>query len=174
MIYEYYRDGRLVERQEPLDQDGDAGETRIQLEVLARRESGAMDGWYEDGEWAAAEAQRAAVRGRTIAEVLDDVGDDPDKALAALRAELAQPKPRKGLVEPLQRIAEPVLAEAESADNDYDRLAEPVLNQLLAERGLPTGGNPAEKIMRLRAYDMEHEDDERDRLEPAARHEGEE
>lgn len=60
MIYEYYRDGRLVERQEPLDQPGDAGETAIQLKVLARREAGQRDGWYCEGDWAAAEDERAA------------------------------------------------------------------------------------------------------------------
>jgi len=40
----------------------------------------------------------------TIAEVLDRVGDDPDKAQEALDAEEAKDKPRAGLVEKLQAV----------------------------------------------------------------------
>jgi len=42
----------------------------------------------------------------TIAEVLERVGDDPDKAQEALDAEESKAKPRAGLVEKLQDIIE--------------------------------------------------------------------
>lgn len=106
MIYEYYRDGRLVERQEPLDQDGDAGETRIQLAILEREQRDERDGWYRDGEWARLQAAAAAVQDSTVPEVLDEVGDDPAKARAALEAEQASGKPRKTLTTKLAQRAE--------------------------------------------------------------------
>lgn len=152
MIYEYYRNGERVERVQPKPDGYD--DTRIGLAVMERQQSGDRDGWYREGEWAAAEAERAAVQDRTVAEVLADVGEDPAAALTALRAEMARDKPRKSLVARLQAIAEPELS-VETEVDDYDVLDEPELDELLIYRGLPTDGNRAEKIMRLRAHDME-------------------
>lgn len=73
MIYEYYRDGRLVERQEPLDQPGDAGETRIQLAILDREESGELDGWYREGEYGQVAASADEYEAMTVAELRKDL-----------------------------------------------------------------------------------------------------
>lgn len=151
MIYEYYRDGVRVDRVQPKPDGYD--DTRIGLAVMEREASGARDGWYRDGEYRQAQAAAAQVTASTVAEVLDDVGDDPAKALAALRAEMANDKPRKSLVAKLQALAEPLLVDADA--DDYDATDEPVLDELLVQRGLPTDGNKAEKVMRLRAHDME-------------------
>lgn len=153
-IYERYENGRLVpgSRQEPAP--GRYDETRLGLLVLERRESGAVDGWYEDGEYAQVQARRAAVAAGTVTEVLAEVGDDPQRALAALRAETARDKPRKSLVAKLQEVAEPALA-VDADSPDYDAMSEPQLDELLVQRGQSTSGNAAEKVMRLRAHDME-------------------
>lgn len=42
--------------------------------------------------------------GQTVAQVLAEVGDDPDKAAAALAVEQARQSPRSTLVERLSRI----------------------------------------------------------------------
>jgi hypothetical protein len=43
----------------------------------------------------------------TVEEVLAEVGDDPERAARALDAERASAKPRKSLVEGLERILNP-------------------------------------------------------------------
>jgi hypothetical protein len=48
VIYEYYRSGACIERVEPSDL-ASLEATRIQVAVLERGESGALDGWYEAG-----------------------------------------------------------------------------------------------------------------------------
>lgn len=53
-----------------------------------------------------AEAVAEDVEDHTIKEVLDEVGDDPVKAQAALDAENATEKPRKTLVAALTKVAE--------------------------------------------------------------------
>jgi hypothetical protein len=58
VIYECYRDGRRIDRVQPVQ--GDYDDTRIGVAVIERRESEARDGWYVDGEWQRAEAERQA------------------------------------------------------------------------------------------------------------------
>jgi hypothetical protein len=46
----------------------------------------------------------------TVAEVLERVGDDPEKAAVALSHEQAKPKPRAGVTEELTRLIEAAAA----------------------------------------------------------------
>lgn len=55
-IYEHYREGQRIDR--VLPEPGKYDDTRIGLLRLQRIDSGERDGWYVDGEWAQAEAER--------------------------------------------------------------------------------------------------------------------
>lgn len=69
-----------------------------------------------------AEARPSAPKTGTVDAIKAEVGDDLDKAVAALEAELAQAKPRKSLVEHLTGIIEAV--DADAGDEAEDATAE--------------------------------------------------
>lgn len=102
-IYEKYAGGRLVER--VLPEPGMFDDTRLGLLVLDRREAGEVDGWYLDGEYQQVRAALAEAAEGTVKEILAEVGEDRERAGAALVAELASAKPRATLVSRLRAIA---------------------------------------------------------------------
>jgi hypothetical protein len=57
-------------------------------------------------EWPASTWQVDTDGGQTVAQVLAEVGDDPEKARRALDAEQSAPAPRKTLVSQLETIAD--------------------------------------------------------------------
>lgn len=82
---------------DPVDESRSLEEMRT-AEVRAETEQAAAE--------SAADALAGEVDDHTVKEVLDEVGDDPVKAQAALDAEQGTEKPRKSLIAALNKVLE--------------------------------------------------------------------
>ncbi|GFH34295.1 hypothetical protein [Streptomyces pacificus] len=83
-----------------------AGELAAMLLERAPRKVTRLDGEPENGSKSSDQPPASLEDASTAAEVLDWVGDDPDRAAEALEAEEAADKPRSTLVKQLKKIAE--------------------------------------------------------------------
>jgi len=167
-IYEKYLRGELVpgSRQQPAPDKYD--DTRLGLEVLARRESGDRDGWYVDGEWAVAEAARTAAEqqaaGKTGADDYDDMTVE-DLAAELGRRGLPKSGNKVDLITRLRAhdtegmpMTDPTSATPEGFATegdvrDYDGQTVEQLSREAENRGLTKSGTKPELVARLREHD---------------------